>query len=79
MTTPLKHFHELSHSERKRIVYSDLEREEMKILYPQPSWCNHENAVAQHGGCLLLLQGFIFDDSNVCKICENYKGEKTNG
>jgi hypothetical protein len=75
MTTPLKHFHELSHSERRRIVISDLERDEMKTLYPQPEWCKHPQAIDNHLGCLLLLQGFIFDDSNVCKICENYKGE----
>lgn len=76
MIKPLKYFHELPHNERNRVVISDLERDEMRLLYPQPEWCRHRHALDNFEGCVVLIQGFIFDDSNICRSCENFDKEK---
>ena len=76
MVNPLKHFHQLSHSERNRILISDLDRNEAQLLYPQPVWCNHKHALDNHEGCIILLQGFVFDSDKICTYCENFNKEK---
>lgn len=70
-----KFFHELTYGERFDIYNHRFSWDDTAKKFPQPPWCDHEQAVDGLFGCDDLWMGAVQSEKD-CEGCRFYKNEK---